>query len=362
MPEVQESTPIQELYNSLSAKQPQIKERGFDGFVQDMKDDDNSKALFESLSKQQPEIGKRGYDGFKTDMFGGTQPDQPEASRPQALIQKELSDKGLIQNETPTPQQQIAWANARATPEDYAPTKQQSKFTPENIQQGKQLENQFTELYDSLNVEFGKEDLAGKQARFAPGQYPGADARQLAYMDNTTKEQRKKKGIQSTTKELYKKGMDYAHAVANGDANGAVKLWNGLTTIDLENLITVGVKGMSQDIDILGASNRYSKGEATTEDKNLLVAKAMLDEVSSLAQNDRMISVGSGLADMAPWLAQFALTGGIGSTAVKTTEKLLLTQLGKSMLAKGAAKAGAVIAGTTAQTLAQVPRDRKSVV
>lgn len=72
MPEVQ-STPIQDLYNSLSAKQPQIKERGFEGFSEDMKDTNNVNALYESLSKTQPQIKDRGIDGFKSDMFGEAQ-------------------------------------------------------------------------------------------------------------------------------------------------------------------------------------------------------------------------------------------------------------------------------------------------
>jgi hypothetical protein len=104
MPEVQELTPIQELYNSLSAKQPQIKDRGFDGFAEDMKDDGNVTALYESLSSQQPQIKERGIDGFKADMFPGvvSQP-IPTPSQPQTYIQKELTDKGLIGNKPEQP-------------------------------------------------------------------------------------------------------------------------------------------------------------------------------------------------------------------------------------------------------------------
>ena len=63
------------VFNSLSGKNPLIKSRGYDGFVDDMKDDAKLQKVFNSLSIKNPMIKERGFDGFKTDMFGqGQQP------------------------------------------------------------------------------------------------------------------------------------------------------------------------------------------------------------------------------------------------------------------------------------------------
>ena len=81
----------------------------------------------------------------------------------------------------------------------------------------------------------------------------------------------------------------------------------------------------------------------------------MLDEVQQLAQNDRATSVGLGLSDMAPWLAQFALTGGVGSTVTKASAKALESMMAKNLAGKISGKLMTGIAGTAAQTAAQVP-------
>ena len=155
------------------------------------------------------------------------------------------------------------------------------------------------------------------------------------------------RNIASTTKATLEKAKDYYEAVANGDANAASKFWGGLKTIDLENTLTLGIKGMANNVDIYQAAKNYTAGKATPEEENLLIAKSMLDEIQSIAQKDRAISVGTGLGEMAPWLAQFAVTGGLGTGVAKATTSVL----GKSLASKVAGR----LVGSAAQTAAQVP-------
>jgi len=157
----------------------------------------------------------------------------------------------------------------------------------------------------------------------------------------------KQQNTASSTLSTLSKAKDYYKAVANGDSNAANKFWSGLKTIDLENTLTLGIKGMANSIDIYKAAENYSAGKATPEETNLLIAKALLDDIQSVAQKDRALTVGSGLAEMAPWLAQFAVTGGLGAGVSRG----VATALGESL----AAKAAGAITGAAVQTAAQVP-------
>lgn len=164
---------------------------------------------------------------------------------------------------------------------------------------------------------------------------------------NEKPEERQARETAITTKNVLEKTKDYYEAVANGDAGAASKFWSGLKTFDLQNTLTLGIKDMAGKFDIYDAAKNFSEGKATPQETNLLIAQAMLEEIQSTAQKDRAISVGSGLSEMAPWLAQFAATGGFGTSAVNATTKAL----GNSLAAKITAR----LVGSAAQTAAQVP-------
>ena len=71
-----QSISIEALYESLSSRNPQLKEHGFDNFKADMNDEKNLSALYESLSSRNAQLKERGFDSFKADMFGGMQPEK----------------------------------------------------------------------------------------------------------------------------------------------------------------------------------------------------------------------------------------------------------------------------------------------
>ncbi len=273
----------------------------------------------------------------------------------QKMVEKYPEYKDHVLFEQP---QTIQYNGERfATPEMYQQSQQhlegqQSKFTPEDIAEAKSM------IPVIQGIKKSAFELTTKiPNRFLPNNpeleklYP-KPKEELGYSEPEVLGQSRQ---QYVANDLLDKTEGYYKAIADGDSNAASRFVNGLKTIDLSNLVTVGIKGMAEDIDIYGAAKRYSENKATPDDKNLLMAKAMLDEVQSKAQNDRATSIGTGLADMAPWLAQFALSGGIGSTVTIATEKALGSMMAKNMMGKVTGKLLTGITSTAAQTAVQVP-------
>ena len=64
--------PLQDIYEGLSAKNPQLKQYGFDAFSNDMKDPNNLKQIYDGLSGKNSQLKEYGFDNFKTDMLGGS--------------------------------------------------------------------------------------------------------------------------------------------------------------------------------------------------------------------------------------------------------------------------------------------------
>lgn len=88
MAEIQ-SNPLQSVFEGLAAKNPQLKELGFESFQADMQDSAKLQSLYDGLSSKNPQLKERGFDGFKADMFGGIQEEQP-TEQPLTYMQKEL--------------------------------------------------------------------------------------------------------------------------------------------------------------------------------------------------------------------------------------------------------------------------------
>ena len=288
-------------------------------------DSAKAKELYGFFTENQ--LTSKDFDTFYQDNFGGMQqPEQPKLT------------PDFIKNST---QSVIDSNNPESRLYNGKIDKTSVNFTPEDINYAKSMLPEIDNLIKRVKIPQSK-PLDTYQKNY--GMYGGG-------VDLGNKEQ----NVASTTKATLEKAKDYYEAVANGDSNAASRFWNGLKTVDLVNTLTLGIKGMSNSIDIYEAAKNYSEGKATPEEQNLLVAKAMLDEVQQLAQNDRATSIGLGLSDMAPWLAQFAITGGVGSTATKLSTKALESMMAKNLAGKITGKLMTGIVGTAAQTASQVP-------
>lgn len=83
-----QKTPIQHIYEGLAAKNPDLKEYGFDAFANDMKDENNLKSLYSGLAEKNPTLKETGFDSFKSDIWGEQSDTQQE--QPLTYMQKEL--------------------------------------------------------------------------------------------------------------------------------------------------------------------------------------------------------------------------------------------------------------------------------
>jgi len=254
--------------------------------------------------------------------------------------------------EDATPQQMANWAAQGARPSDIQQAAEPKKvLTPEDITNAKLMLPEIDKLLQNVKTK--------------PSEFTGIYGAYGGVVNNPNKPLDTKVATGNTLK----KAKDYYEAVANGDANAASKFWSGVKTVDIENTLSLGLKGLTTSIDIYKAAENYSAGKATPEEENLLIAKALLDEIQSVAQKDRSLAVGTGLAEMAPWLAQFAVTGGIGTGVAKAVtgeaitqklaqnaaNKLLGKEVTKLTFGEGARIVGGKLAGSAAQTAAQVP-------
>lgn len=60
---------LKQLYNDLAAKNPEIKDNGFQAFANDMKDESKFRQVYDGLSKKYPEWKTMDYESFKKEMF-----------------------------------------------------------------------------------------------------------------------------------------------------------------------------------------------------------------------------------------------------------------------------------------------------
>lgn len=65
----QENEKLQKLYNGLSAKNPQLKQAGYNNFKQQVQDDKNLKKIYNGLALKNPSVQQAGFEGFKQNLF-----------------------------------------------------------------------------------------------------------------------------------------------------------------------------------------------------------------------------------------------------------------------------------------------------
>ena len=59
------SDALKTIYEGLAAKNPQLREYGFDNFSKDMQDENRLKSVYEGLARKNKQLADYGFDGFK---------------------------------------------------------------------------------------------------------------------------------------------------------------------------------------------------------------------------------------------------------------------------------------------------------
>lgn len=106
---------------------------------------------------------------------------------------------------------------------------------------------------------------------------------------------------------------------------GMNAFWKGLGAKDVTDWLTLGYHEMFEGLNLADVAKKSRKGEELTdEEQTLLTTKYLLQELSLNKDQPSSYNIGLGLAEMAPFLAQMALTKGIGQQAgagIKTLAK-----------------------------------------
>jgi hypothetical protein len=142
------------------------------------------------------------------------------------------------------------------------------------------------------------------------------------------------------------------------DENSLKAFKEGLLSPLAKDFFTIGVGEMARQYNVLDIVNKYrEKGEdsLTDEERTALGAYGIMQMAS---ENPASVSynVGSGVAEMIPYMVQFAMTGGVGGFAKESTKSLLKAQTKrgiKKAIAEGTAYAVGAAARTPLMTMTQ---------
>lgn len=150
------------------------------------------------------------------------------------------------------------------------------------------------------------------------------------------------------------------------DENTLAAFKEGLLSPLAKDFFTAGVTEMARQYNILDIVNKYREegvNSLTEEERVSLGAYGML-AMASQEPNSVAYNVGSGVAEMIPYMVQFALTGGVGNLAKGATQELLKvgTKKGiKKAIAQGTAYAVGAAARTPLMTMTQEEFARRRV-
>ncbi|MDA3807582.1 MAG: hypothetical protein PF440_06690, partial [Thiomicrorhabdus sp.] len=94
--------------------------------------------------------------------------------------------------------------------------------------------------------------------------------------------------------------------------------FDGITNVEAEDFLTLGINEMINNFDLLKVANKAGEGKELTEEEELLLsAYGSFQEAQSNPDIPISYQVGAGLTAMAPYMAQFIITGGVGTVASK---------------------------------------------
>ncbi|MBN2821076.1 MAG: hypothetical protein JXP36_19040, partial [Bacteroidales bacterium] len=363
-----QKTPLQDLYNGLAAKNPQLKNRGFDAFKQDMQDENNLKRVFSGLASKNKALNDYGFDAFKNDMFSEIKPIKEDQllneynSRPftseQLSFSKEQNPQfeipnrklGTNQFEIEQPRKEVQFkAN---TPEKNAEVISNNLPT---IDQGKSFEEQLIDQREDLYNEIHKiGELGDENAKRWVKNIFKSKENKLPYLDyeNDNELTATSKQVEPLWEEankithaidLLKKADEYKNAP---DKNSFSSLWKGIKSPLAKDLLSFGLQEMERNMQLA----KSSKNGATGADKQLLEAYRVLKEVQNNPENEPSFTYQTGevVSNMIPYVIQFVLTRGSGTTTKAFADEVLKTGMRKG-IGKIAAKGLSYTAGAMGQ-------------
>lgn len=245
----------------------------------------------------------------------------------------------------------------------------EDRFADARTRLEKDVVFQFENMLDKLeeDIDQGIKSTSVKTPSLRESLVSGLDA---AINDNALHELgriKKSSGLseeQLLTRKYISEARDVIEMYKRKDGNGLANFADAFARSFDSGILTLGATDAIDMGRVLAIANKIGdNGEGfeklTKEEQQLMAAFSLLDQIQGSLQLDTWQNIGQGTMQSLPFLAQFALTGGVGAAAsaatkaaAKTAVKKIVGQSASKAVSRIAANAGKRAAGRVAMNAA----------
>lgn len=182
------------------------------------------------------------------------------------------------------------------------------------------------------------------------------DLEREGYVPKEIGELSQKRSVQNLTRKYISEARDVIEMYKRKDGNGLANFADAFARSFDSGILTLGATDAIDMGRLLAIANKIGdNGEGfeklTKEEQQLMAAFSMLDQIQGSLQLDTWQNIGQGTMQSLPFLAQFALTGGVGAAASAATKAAAKTAV-KKIIGKSASKAVSRIAANAGKNAA----------
>lgn len=182
------------------------------------------------------------------------------------------------------------------------------------------------------------------------------DLEREGYVPKEMGELSQKRSVQNLTRKYISEARDVIEMYKRKDGNGLTNFADAFARSFDSGILTLGATDAIDMGRVLAIANKIGdNGEGfeklTKEEQQLMAAFSLLDQIQGSLQLDTWQNIGQGTMQSLPFLAQFALTGGVGAAASAATKAAAKTAV-KKIIGRSASKAVSRIAANTGKNAA----------
>lgn len=182
------------------------------------------------------------------------------------------------------------------------------------------------------------------------------DLEREGYVPKEIGELSQKRSVQNLTRKYISEARDVIEMYKRKDGNELANFADAFARSFDSGILTLGATDAIDMGRVLAIANKIGdNGEGfeklTREEQQLMAAFSLLDQIQGSLQLDTWQNIGQGTMQSLPFLAQFALTGGVGAAASAATKAAAKTAV-KKIIGKSASKAVSRIAANAGKNAA----------
>lgn len=182
------------------------------------------------------------------------------------------------------------------------------------------------------------------------------DLEREGYVPKEIGELSQKRSVQNLTRKYISEARDVIEMYKRKNGNGLANFADAFARSFDSGILTLGATDAIDMGRLLAIANKIGdNGEGfeklTKEEQQLMAAFSLLDQIQGSLQLDTWQNIGQGTMQSLPFLAQFALTGGVGAAASAATKAAAKTAV-KKIIGKSASKAVSRIAANAGKNAA----------